>query len=98
MLLPRNKTHAVSLPYGKKAVVVACRGDRRFQCAILLIPIDDKQQWLSLSPYGQPLLLWPAYIASLLTGFSVLLIGILITEHIQMYHRHLPEQAVDIKI
>ncbi|KHT56847.1 DNA mismatch repair protein [Alteromonas macleodii] len=68
-----------------------------FQCAILLIPVDDKQQWLSSSPHGQPLLLWPAYIASLLTGFSVLLIGILITEHIQMYHRHLPEQAVDIK-
>ena len=59
-----------------------------FQFAILLIPVDDKQQWLSSSPHGQPLLLWPAYIASLLTGFSVLLIGILITEHIQMYHRH----------
>lgn len=68
-----------------------------FQCTVLLIPIDDKQQWLSSSPNGEPLLLWPAYLASLLTGFSVLLIGILITEHIQMYHRHLPEQAVDIK-
>ncbi|MCZ8529402.1 helix-turn-helix domain-containing protein [Alteromonas sp. PRIM-21] len=68
-----------------------------FQCTVLLIPIDDKQQWLSSSPNGEPLLLWPAYFASLLTGFSVLLIGILITEHIQMYHRHLPEQAVDIK-
>ncbi len=67
------------------------------QCTVLLIPVEDKQQWLSSSPSGQPLLLWPAYIASLLTGFSVLLIGILITEHIQMYHRHLPEQAVDIK-
>ncbi|GFD74722.1 DNA mismatch repair protein [Alteromonas marina] len=68
-----------------------------FQSTVLLIPIEDKQQWLAASPTGQPLLLWPAYIASLLTGFSVLLIGILITEHIQMYHRHLPEQAVDIK-
>ena len=68
-----------------------------FQCTILLVPVDDKQQWLSSSPSGEPLLLWPAYLASLLTGFSVLLIGILITEHIQMYHRHLPEQAVDIK-
>ena len=73
-------------------VVTAC-----FQCTVLLIPVDDKQQWLSASPTGEPLLLWPAYFASLLTGFSVLLIGILITEHIQMYHRHLPEQAVDIK-
>ena len=68
-----------------------------FQCTVLLIPVEDKQQWLSSSPNGEPLLLWPAYFASLLTGFSVLLIGILITEHIQMYHRHLPEQAVDIK-
>ena len=68
-----------------------------FQCTILFLPVDDKQQWLLSSPHGQPLLLWPAYIAPLLTGFSVLLIGILITEHIQMYHRHLPEQAVDIK-
>ena len=68
-----------------------------FQCTVLLIPVGDKQQWLSSSPSGEPLLLWPAYCASLLTGFSVLLIGILITEHIQMYHRHLPEQAVDIK-
>jgi AraC-like DNA-binding protein len=68
-----------------------------FQCTVLLIPVEDKQQWLLSSPHGEPFVLWPAYIASLLTGFSVLLIGILITEHIQMYHRHLPEQAVDIK-
>ncbi|WP_394224291.1 DNA mismatch repair protein [Alteromonas gracilis] len=68
-----------------------------FQLSILLIPATEKQQWFVSSPHGDPLLLWPAYIASLLAGFSVLLIGILITEHIQMYHRHLPEQAVDIK-
>jgi len=67
------------------------------QLSMLLIPAAEKQQWFMSSPHGEPFLLWPAYIASLLTGFSVLLIGILITEHIQMYHRHLPEHAVDIK-
>ena len=67
------------------------------QCSMLLIAAGQKQQWLSVSPIGDPLAYWPLYITSLLTGFSVLLIGIFITEHIQMYHRHLPEQAVDIK-
>lgn len=68
-----------------------------FQIAVLLIPTSQRMQWLSESPIGEPLFLWPAYVAPLLTGFSVLLIGILITEHIQSYHRHLPEQAVDIR-
>ncbi|MCQ8849869.1 DNA mismatch repair protein [Alteromonas stellipolaris] len=67
------------------------------QLTILLIPTEDKLQWLEASPSGEPLMLWPAYLASLTTGFCVLLIGILITEHIQMYHRHLPEQAVDVQ-
>lgn len=68
-----------------------------FQLSVLLISTQEKQQWFVNSPTGDPLFLWPAYIASLLAGFSVLLIGILITEQIQLYHRHLPEQAVDIK-
>ena len=98
VLLPRNKTHAVRLtPTARKRLWWPVVSDRRFSVRHSPIPVDDKQQWLSSSPHGQPLLLWLAYIASLLTGFSVLLIGILITEHIQMYHRHLPEQAVDIK-
>ena len=67
------------------------------QSTVLLIPLDDKIHWLNASPSGSPLTLWPAYLASLLTGFSVLLMGILITEHIQLYHRYLPEQAVDVK-
>lgn len=67
-----------------------------FQLTMLLIPTTDKQTWLIASPIGHPFVLWPAYAAPLVTGFSVLLIGILITEHMQTYHRHLPEQAVDI--
>ncbi|MDO6565778.1 DNA mismatch repair protein [Alteromonas sp. 1_MG-2023] len=67
------------------------------QFTILLIPTADKLQWLDASPSGHPLLLWPAYLASLTTGFCVLLIGILITEHIQMYHRNLPEQVADVQ-
>jgi AraC-like DNA-binding protein len=67
------------------------------QLSMLLIAEQEKQQWFVQSPTGEPFLLWPAYIASLFAGFSVLLIGILITEQIQLYHRHLPEHAVDIK-
>ncbi len=67
------------------------------QLSILLIPTAQKQQWFDISPTGEPLLLWPAYAASLAAGFSILLIGILITEHIHIYHRFLPNQAVDIK-
>ena len=67
------------------------------QLSILFISSQDKQAWFSASPVGEPLYLWPAYLPSLLTSFSVLLIGILITEHIQHYHRYLPLQAVDTK-
>lgn len=67
------------------------------QMGVLLIPESEKQQWFMVAPTGDPLLLWPAYIAPLVAGFSVLLIGILITEHIQMYHRYLPAQSVDYK-
>lgn len=66
------------------------------QLTVIFISVEDKQQWFVASPTGEPLALWPAYLSSLLTGFSVLLIGILIAEHIQMYHRYLPQQAVDI--
>lgn len=68
-----------------------------FQSAILLISVEDKTQWVSASPSGSPFVLWPVYLASLFTCFSVLLMGILITEHIQKYHRHLPEQVADVK-
>ncbi|AIF97744.1 helix-turn-helix domain-containing protein [Alteromonas australica] len=67
------------------------------QCAILLIPASEKALWLGAAPSGAPLNLWPAYLPALLTGFSVLLLGIFITEQVQMYHHHLPEQVVDVR-
>ena len=67
------------------------------QLSVLFIPSADKATWFTASPVGEPLYLWPAYLPSLFTSFSVLLIGILIAEHIQHYHRYLPLQAVDIK-
>jgi AraC-like DNA-binding protein len=67
------------------------------QLSMLLISEQEKRQWFASSPTGDPFVLWPAYVPSLFAGFSVLLIGILITEQIQLYHRHLPEHAVDIK-
>lgn len=66
-----------------------------FQCSALLLPAAEKATWMVSSPVGEPLNWWPAYIGPLLTGFSVLLLGILVTEHLQMYHHHLPEQVVD---
>lgn len=68
-----------------------------FQTAILLISVEDKIHWIQASPSGTPFELWPVYLASLFTCFSVLLIGIFITEHIQKYHRHLPEQVADVR-
>lgn len=65
------------------------------QSTVLLLPSVEKSAWLVSSPIGAPLILWPAYITPLLTGFSVLLLGILITEQLQMYHRYLSYQVVD---
>lgn len=83
-------------PSAKKRLWLPAGITALLQVAALLIPATEKQRWLVASPIGDPLVLWPAYAAPLVAGFSVLLIGILITEHMQTYHRHLPEQAVDI--
>ncbi|MEW9798451.1 DNA mismatch repair protein [Alteromonas sp. CYL-A6] len=65
------------------------------QSAMIFLPSDTKIQWFSQSPVGQPLALWPAYLAPLATGFAVLLFGILIAECVQRYHHYLPEQVAD---
>jgi AraC-like DNA-binding protein len=83
-------------PSAKKRLWLPVGITALLQLTVFLIPTAEKQAWLLASPIGDPLVLWPAYAAPLVTGFSVLLIGILITEHMQTYHRHLPEQAVDI--
>ena len=84
-------------PSAKKRLWLPAGITALLQITSLLIPAAEKQTWLLASPIGEPLVLWPAYAAPLVTGFSVLLIGILITEHMQAYHQHLPEQAVDIR-
>lgn len=67
------------------------------QIFVFFLPLSDKSQWLLSSPVGYPLQFWPLYLSSLFTAFSLLLIGIIIAEDIQRYHRHLPTQAVDVK-
>ncbi len=64
---------------------------------VIFIPASEKLAWLQASPSGTPLLLWPVYLSSLSAGFSILLLGIFITEHLHVYHRHLPEQVVDVR-
>jgi AraC-like DNA-binding protein len=87
LILVPSKRSRLFWPVGVTAV---------FQLSILLMPLHEKSQWLVGSPVGEPLLLWPAYIPSLVAAFSILLIGILVTEHIQLYHRYLPYQVVDV--
>lgn len=67
------------------------------QSFVVFIPESEKLLWLEASPSGSPLLLWPVYLSSLCAGFSILLLGIFITEHVHLYHRHLPEQVVDVQ-
>jgi AraC-like DNA-binding protein len=65
------------------------------QSSVLLLPTVEKSAWFVSSPIGAPLLLWPAYVAPLITGFSVLFLGILITEQLHIYHHYLSCQVVE---
>ena len=67
------------------------------QLPMLVMPLAEKVAWLTSSPVGQPLVNWPVYLPYMLNGFGILVLGILIAELIQNYHRYLPSQAVDIR-
>lgn len=61
-----------------------------------LVDGATKAQWFMSAPVGAPLVYWPFYLAPLMTGFGVLLFGILIAEDVQHYHHRLPDQVVDV--
>ncbi|GGW79976.1 DNA mismatch repair protein [Alteromonas halophila] len=66
------------------------------QIPLWLTSPDIKMQWFMAAPVGEPLIYWPFYLVPLLTGFGVLLFGILIAEDVQHYHQLLPAQVVDV--
>ncbi|MBU3021134.1 AraC family transcriptional regulator [Aestuariibacter sp. A3R04] len=67
------------------------------QVPVLFIPQSERLAWLSASPVGHPIENWDIYLAYMITGFGMLIIGILITELVQNYHRHLPCQVVEVQ-
>ncbi|RDV27951.1 AraC family transcriptional regulator [Alteromonas aestuariivivens] len=65
------------------------------QLPVLFMDASVKAELILSSPIGQPLAHWPVYTVYMLTGFGVLLLGILTAEMVQNYHGHLAEQVVD---
>ena len=64
---------------------------------LLFVSADEKAQWLVSSPTGHPLDNWHIYLVYMVTGFGILVLGILITELIQNYHRYLSSQVADVR-
>ncbi|QPG05321.1 hypothetical protein IT774_14590 [Salinimonas marina] len=63
-------------------------------CLVLQLPLalsglPEKQRLLNGGPVGHPLDFWPLYAIALLVSFGVLVLGLLITETLQKYHKHL---------
>lgn len=88
LMLRRPRRH--SRMWLMVALVVAA------QIPLWLVDSALKTQWFMSAPVGQPLQFWPFYLAPMMTGFGVLLFGILIAEDVQHYHQRLPEQVVDV--
>lgn len=67
------------------------------QAPLWFVSVSEKSVWLQASPVGHPLDNWALYLAYMITGFGMLVMGIVITEMIQNYHRHLSCQVVDVR-
>lgn len=67
------------------------------QIPLWLVSASEKATWLQASPVGHPLENWALYLAYMVTGFGMLVMGIVITEMIQNYHRYLSCQVVDVR-
>ena len=65
------------------------------QLPLALSGMAEKENLLANGPIGHPLDYWPVYAISMVSGFCMLIIGLLITETVQNYHRHLSDQVVD---
>ncbi|MBU2977534.1 DNA mismatch repair protein [Alteromonas sp. C1M14] len=66
------------------------------QLAIVFVPVAERMSWAATSPVGDPLGHKAVYLTSMLAGFSVLVLGILISEMVQNYHRYLSSQVAEI--
>ncbi|MEG3766567.1 DNA mismatch repair protein [Alteromonas sp. 14N.309.X.WAT.G.H12] len=66
------------------------------QLAVAFEPVSERIFWITASPVGQPLTHGPVYLTYMLSGFSVLILGILISEMVQNYHRHLSSQVAEL--
>lgn len=67
-------------------------------CIIIQLPlafsgIAEKHMLIESTPVGHPLDFWPVYISAMINGFTVLVLGLLMTELVQKYHKHLPNQV-----
>lgn len=89
-----------------KPVLVARRSRTRFLiwipvllCMLIQLPfafsgLAEKHMILETTPVGHPLDFWPVYVSAMVSGFAVLVISLLMTELVQKYHKHLPDQVV----
>lgn len=66
------------------------------QIPLVFAPLADKVALYKQAPIGAPLEFWYVYLPYWITGFGCLVIGIVLTESLQVYHRYLPEQVVDV--
>ena len=68
-------------------------------CVLIQLPfafsgIAEKHMIIETTPVGHPLDFWPVYASAMISGFAVLVISLLMTELVQKYHKHLPDQVV----
>lgn len=66
------------------------------QLAVALEPVSERISWITASPIGHPLAHGSVYLTFMISGFSVLILGILISEMVQNYHRHLSSQVAEL--
>lgn len=66
------------------------------QVPLLFVAPETKHMLYRQAPIGDPLGYWYVYLPYWISGFGCLVIGIVLTEILQVYHRYLPEQVVDI--
>lgn len=69
-------------------------------CFLMQLPlalggVAEKQVLTAGGPIGHPLDFWPVYTIAMLVCFGVLVLSLLITETVQKYHKHLPEQVAN---
>ena len=63
------------------------------QLPLALSGLPEKQRLLAGGPVGHPLDFWPVYAIALLVCFGVLVLGLLITETVQNYHKYLNQRV-----